>query len=91
MRLVVSIAKRYLNRGLLTERGLKHVVACVAAMKEVLGDSYFNHLANLTDLVLLMDNRTQWYRFRVTLPEEAGYAFGAGASKSLRVRVRGPR
>ena len=26
------------NRGLLTEKGLKHVVACVAAMKEVLGD-----------------------------------------------------
>jgi L-alanine-DL-glutamate epimerase-like enolase superfamily enzyme len=28
----------YANRGLLTERGLKHVVACVEAMKEVLGD-----------------------------------------------------
>lgn len=27
-----------LDRGLLTERGLKHVIACVAAMKEVLGD-----------------------------------------------------
>lgn len=27
------------NRGLLTERGLKHVVACVEAMKEVLGDA----------------------------------------------------
>ena len=27
------------NRGLLTERGLKHVVACVEAMKSVLGDS----------------------------------------------------
>ena len=26
------------NRGLLTERGLKHVVACVEAMKDVLGD-----------------------------------------------------
>jgi L-alanine-DL-glutamate epimerase-like enolase superfamily enzyme len=26
------------ERGLLTERGLKHVVACVEAMKEVLGD-----------------------------------------------------
>ncbi|HZP19662.1 MAG TPA: mandelate racemase/muconate lactonizing enzyme family protein [Bauldia sp.] len=26
------------DRGLLTERGLKHIVACVAAMKEVLGD-----------------------------------------------------
>jgi L-alanine-DL-glutamate epimerase-like enolase superfamily enzyme len=26
-------------RGMLTERGLAHVVACVAAMKEVLGDS----------------------------------------------------
>lgn len=26
------------NRGLLTERGLKHVVACVEAMKSVLGD-----------------------------------------------------
>jgi len=26
------------NRGLLTERGLNHVIACVAAMKEVLGD-----------------------------------------------------
>jgi L-alanine-DL-glutamate epimerase-like enolase superfamily enzyme len=28
----------HLVRGLLTERGLDHVVACVAAMKEVLGD-----------------------------------------------------
>jgi L-alanine-DL-glutamate epimerase-like enolase superfamily enzyme len=27
------------NRGLLTERGLKHVVACVEAMKDVLGDA----------------------------------------------------
>jgi L-alanine-DL-glutamate epimerase-like enolase superfamily enzyme len=26
------------NRGLLTEKGLKHVVACVEAMKDVLGD-----------------------------------------------------
>jgi hypothetical protein len=31
----------------------------------------------------------QWYRFRVELPREAGYPFGAGASKSMRVRVRG--
>jgi L-alanine-DL-glutamate epimerase-like enolase superfamily enzyme len=29
---------RSANRGLLTERGLDHVVACVTAMKEVLGD-----------------------------------------------------
>jgi L-alanine-DL-glutamate epimerase-like enolase superfamily enzyme len=29
----------YPNRGPLTERGLKHVVACVEAMKSVLGDS----------------------------------------------------
>jgi L-alanine-DL-glutamate epimerase-like enolase superfamily enzyme len=28
-----------LDRGPLTEKGLKHLVACVAAMKEVLGDS----------------------------------------------------
>jgi L-alanine-DL-glutamate epimerase-like enolase superfamily enzyme len=28
-----------LDRGPLTERGLKHVIACVAAMKEVLGDA----------------------------------------------------
>jgi L-alanine-DL-glutamate epimerase-like enolase superfamily enzyme len=27
-----------LNRGLLTEKGLKHVIACVEAMKSVLGD-----------------------------------------------------
>lgn len=26
------------NRGLLTEKGLKHIIACVGAMKEVLGD-----------------------------------------------------
>ena len=26
------------NRGLLTEKGLKHIIACVEAMKEVLGD-----------------------------------------------------
>ena len=30
---------RFPNRGPLTERGLKHVVACVEAMKEVLGDA----------------------------------------------------
>lgn len=29
---------RHPNRGLLTERGLKHVIACVEAMKEVVGD-----------------------------------------------------
>ena len=29
---------RYPNRGLLTERGLKHMIACIEAMKEVLGD-----------------------------------------------------
>lgn len=28
----------YPNRGMLTEKGLKHIVACVEAMKEVLGD-----------------------------------------------------
>ncbi|NKB72312.1 MAG: mandelate racemase/muconate lactonizing enzyme family protein [Candidatus Latescibacteria bacterium] len=28
----------YLNRGLLTERGLKHTIECAIAMKEVLGD-----------------------------------------------------
>ncbi|NLG27286.1 MAG: mandelate racemase/muconate lactonizing enzyme family protein, partial [Chloroflexi bacterium] len=31
-------AAYYPNRGLLTERGLKHVIACVEAMKNVLGD-----------------------------------------------------
>lgn len=30
---------RHPHRGMLTERGLKHIVACVAAMKEVLGDT----------------------------------------------------
>jgi hypothetical protein len=30
-----------------------------------------------------------WYRFRVALPREVGYPFAAGASTSLRVRVRG--
>jgi L-alanine-DL-glutamate epimerase-like enolase superfamily enzyme len=35
----VQAGWRHANRGLMTERGLlKHVVACVAAMKEVLGD-----------------------------------------------------
>jgi L-alanine-DL-glutamate epimerase-like enolase superfamily enzyme len=29
---------RYPNRGLLTERGLKHIIECVIAMKEGLGD-----------------------------------------------------
>lgn len=29
---------RHPNRGLMTEKGLKHTVACVEAMKEVLGD-----------------------------------------------------
>jgi hypothetical protein len=31
----------------------------------------------------------QRYRFRVALPPEAGYPFGAGASKSIHVQVRG--
>lgn len=31
----------------------------------------------------------QWYRFRVELPQEAGYPFGVGRSRSLRVRVKG--
>jgi len=31
-------AGRHPNRGPLTERGLKHTIACVVAMKEVLGD-----------------------------------------------------
>ena len=29
---------RFMEGGLLTERGLKHIVACVEAMKDVLGD-----------------------------------------------------
>jgi L-alanine-DL-glutamate epimerase-like enolase superfamily enzyme len=34
----ITSAGRHPNRGLMTERGLKHTVACVEAMKEVLGD-----------------------------------------------------
>jgi len=34
----VQTGGRHPNRGPLTERGLKHVIACVEAMKEVLGD-----------------------------------------------------
>lgn len=34
----VQTGGRHPNRGPLTERGLKHVVACVEAMKKVLGD-----------------------------------------------------
>lgn len=34
----VNQAKLYPNRGPLTERGFKHVIACVEAMKSVLGD-----------------------------------------------------
>jgi len=30
-------------------------------MKEVLGDSYFKYLANLPDLVLLMDESHRYY------------------------------
>lgn len=30
-----------------------------------------------------------WYRFRVSLAAESGYPFGAGHSRSIRVRVRG--
>jgi L-alanine-DL-glutamate epimerase-like enolase superfamily enzyme len=36
--LTPSGAHGSLERGLLTERGLKHVIACVEAMKDVLGD-----------------------------------------------------
>ncbi|MBX3002297.1 MAG: mandelate racemase/muconate lactonizing enzyme family protein [Caldilineaceae bacterium] len=34
----ISHSGRHPNRGLLTERGMKHTVACIEAMKEVLGD-----------------------------------------------------
>ncbi len=34
----IQVGGRHPNRGPLTERGLKHVVACVEAMKDVLGD-----------------------------------------------------
>jgi L-alanine-DL-glutamate epimerase-like enolase superfamily enzyme len=34
----VQAGARYASRGLLTERGLNHVLACVEAMKKVLGD-----------------------------------------------------
>jgi L-alanine-DL-glutamate epimerase-like enolase superfamily enzyme len=34
----VQSGGRHPNRSLLTERGLKHIVACVEAMKDVLGD-----------------------------------------------------
>jgi L-alanine-DL-glutamate epimerase-like enolase superfamily enzyme len=34
----IETVGRHPNRGLLTERGLNHVIACVEAMKEVLGD-----------------------------------------------------
>jgi L-alanine-DL-glutamate epimerase-like enolase superfamily enzyme len=34
----VQSGGRHPNRGLLTERGLKYVIACVEAMKDVLGD-----------------------------------------------------
>jgi L-alanine-DL-glutamate epimerase-like enolase superfamily enzyme len=34
----VHKAGRHPNRGLVTEQGLKHVIACVEAMKDVLGD-----------------------------------------------------
>ncbi|RIK41322.1 MAG: enolase [Chloroflexi bacterium] len=34
----VRTGGRYPNHGMLTEQGLKHLVACVEAMKEVLGD-----------------------------------------------------
>ncbi len=34
----VQVGGRHPNRGPLTERGLKHVIACVEAMKAVLGD-----------------------------------------------------
>jgi type III restriction enzyme len=35
----------------------------IKRMREVLGDSYFNHLANLPDLVLLMDES---HRYRAS-------------------------
>ena len=34
----VETGGHHINRGLLTERGLKHLISCVGAMKEVLGD-----------------------------------------------------
>lgn len=34
----VRDAPRHPNRGLLTEKGFKHIIACVEAMKDVLGD-----------------------------------------------------
>ena len=37
---------------------------CIKRMREVLGDSYFNHLASLPDLVLLMDES---HRYRASV------------------------
>jgi L-alanine-DL-glutamate epimerase-like enolase superfamily enzyme len=34
----VNSGYRYANRGLLTEKGFKHIIACVEAMKDVCGD-----------------------------------------------------
>jgi L-alanine-DL-glutamate epimerase-like enolase superfamily enzyme len=34
----VDSGSHYISRGLLTEKGLKHIVECVKAMKDVLGD-----------------------------------------------------
>jgi L-alanine-DL-glutamate epimerase-like enolase superfamily enzyme len=34
----LQVGAPHTNRGLLTERGLKHIIACVEAMKDVLGD-----------------------------------------------------
>src|SRR5918997_6597834 len=35
---IVSPVANYLDRGLLTEKGFKHLIACIEAMKDVLGD-----------------------------------------------------
>ena len=34
----VALQSRHPNRGLITERGMKHTIACIEAMKNVLGD-----------------------------------------------------
>jgi L-alanine-DL-glutamate epimerase-like enolase superfamily enzyme len=35
---ILSPVANYLDRGLLTQKGFKHLIACIEAMKEVLGD-----------------------------------------------------
>ena len=73
----------HVNRGLLTERGLKHVVACVAAMKEVMGDRVGLALDRVGFTVEDRDRSKGRYYVRYVDPESDGQNKDPGLMSKL--------